>query len=154
MAARKRKSRAPKPKAATSLLDPPWLLDSPDPDEIEPPVDTLDQVLPFEKLTWKNFERLCLRLSSMDGDAEHWRLYGLEGQEQGGIDIYVRRKTTAKYSVWQSKRHKSFGPARIEDAVSELLPVSWTPRKVFYGTGGGRWNDGNLRESSSSRRYA
>jgi len=36
----------------------------------------------------------------------------------------------------------------------ELLPVSWTPRKVFYGTGGGRWNDGNLRESSSSRRSA
>jgi hypothetical protein len=37
-------------------------------------------------------------------------------------------------------------------AVNELLPVSWTPRKVFYGTGGGRWNDGNLRESSSSSR--
>lgn len=37
---------------------------------------------------------------------------------------------------------------------NELLPVSWTPRKVFYGTGGGRWNDGNLRESSSSRRSA
>jgi hypothetical protein len=60
---------------------PSWVLELPDADDIEPPVDTLEQELPFGKLTWQNFERLCLRLAGTDGDAEYYRLYGTEGQE-------------------------------------------------------------------------
>ena len=46
--------------------------------------------MPFGEITWQNFERLCFRLASLDGDVEYSRLYGTAGQEQGGIDIYAR----------------------------------------------------------------
>ena len=74
--------------ADAQMLDaednPLWLLELPDTDNIRPPVDTLKQELPFGELTWKNFERLCLKLAGTDGDAEYYRLYGTEGQDQGG----------------------------------------------------------------------
>jgi hypothetical protein len=105
--------------------NPSWVLELPDADNIEPPVDTLEQELPFGKLKWQNFERLCLRLAATDGDAEYYRLYGTDGQEQGGIDIYVRRRSTAKYATWQSKRRKSFSPGHIEKAVNEFIDGEW-----------------------------
>src|SRR5262245_51824846 len=108
--------------------DPAWLVEPPDCGEIEPPVDTLAQELPFSQITWQNFERLCLRLASTDGDVEHCRLYGTAGQEQGGIDIYVRRKSTTKYASWQSKRHKSFNAAKVEEAITEFLNGGWVEK--------------------------
>src|SRR5579871_6872680 len=105
-----------------------WPLDAPDIDDIAPPVDTLEQELPFDQLSWQNFERLCLKLAATDGDAESFRLYGTEGQEQAGIDIYVRRKLTTKYATWQSKRHKSFSPAQIETAVADFLAGEWAAK--------------------------
>jgi hypothetical protein len=109
---------------------PSWVLDAPDVDDIdvEPPVDTLEQELPFGKLSWQNFERLCLKLAATDGDAEYYRLYGTEGQEQGGIDVYVRRKSTTKYATWQSKRHQSFSSGQIEKAVTNCLSGEWAAK--------------------------
>ena len=89
--------------------NPSWVLELPYAGDLPPPVDAHEQELPFGKITWQNFERLCRRLASTDGDVEYCRLYGTEGQEQGGIDIYVRRRSTTKYATWQSKRHKSSG---------------------------------------------
>ena len=78
------------------------------PSRIDPPVETRHQVLPFDCLAWENFERLCLRLAigrgevvhSADfggnaaadgrGNARDGRLYGVRGQDQQGIDLYVR----------------------------------------------------------------
>jgi hypothetical protein len=97
--------------------NPSWVLELPDAHDLAPPVDTLEQELPFGKITWQNFERLCLRLAASDGDVEYCRLYGTEGQEQGGID---RRRSTTKYATWQSKRHKSFSPGQIETAVTDF----------------------------------
>jgi NACHT domain len=108
--------------------NPAWLLEPPDDTEIAPPIDTLAQELPFGGLTWQNFERLCHRLASQDGDVEYCRLYGTAGQEQGGNDIYVRRTSTTKYATWQSKRHKSFGPAKIDAAVKEFLDGPWAEK--------------------------
>jgi len=105
--------------------DPSWVLELLDADDIRPPVETLKQELPFGELTWQNFERLCLRIAGTDGDAECCRLYGTEGQAQGGIDIYVRRRSTPKYATWQSKRHKSFGPSDIQAAVERFLAHEW-----------------------------
>ena len=84
--------------------------------------------MPFGEITWQNFERLCFRLASLNGDVEYSRLYGTAGQEQGGIDIYVRRTSTTKYATWQSKRHKSFGPAQIDAAVTEFLDGPWAEK--------------------------
>jgi hypothetical protein len=108
--------------------NPAWVLELPDASDLLPPVDTLEQELPFTKLTWQNFERLCLRLADTDGDAEYCRLYGTEGQEQGGIDIYVRRRSTTKCATWQSKRHKSFSPSKIERAVTDFLNGDWAAK--------------------------
>ena len=108
--------------------NPSWVLELPDAHDLAPPVDTLEQELPFGKITWQNFERLCLRLAASDGDVEYCRLYGTEGQEQGGIDIYVRRRSTTKYATWQSKRHKSFSPGQIETAVTDFLAGEWAAK--------------------------
>ncbi|MCP3463094.1 restriction endonuclease [Bradyrhizobium sp. CCGUVB23] len=108
--------------------NPSWVFEPPDAAEITPPVDTLAQELPFGEISWQNFERLCHRLAKSDGDVEYCRLYGTEGQEQGGIDIYVRRTSTTKYATWQSKRHKSFGPADIEKAVKKFLDGPWAEK--------------------------
>jgi hypothetical protein len=108
--------------------NPAWVLEPPDAADVAPPVDTLAQELPFGEITWQNFERLCRRLASLDGDVEYCCLYGTAGQEQGGIDIYVRRTSTTKYATWQSKRHKSFGPAQIDAAVTEFLNGPWAEK--------------------------
>lgn len=87
------------------------------PQDIDPPVETRQQVLPFEQLAWENFERLCLRLARQRGVVEHsvdraagdvetgrmsardartqGRLYGTRGQKQQGIDLYVRASQLA-----------------------------------------------------------
>lgn len=114
--------------ALDSLDNPQWLLTPPDRNIPDPPVVTRSQILPFEKLDWRDFERLCLRLAACEGDAEHWQLYGTEGQSQGGIDILVRRASAGAYSVWQSKRHKIFGPADIKKAVDKFLAGPWASR--------------------------
>ncbi|MFM6053760.1 MAG: hypothetical protein ACKPA7_19400, partial [Sphaerospermopsis kisseleviana] len=50
---------------------PSWLETPPDTNKIDHPVETQQQELPFEKLTWENFERLCLRLARLEGNVEH-----------------------------------------------------------------------------------
>jgi hypothetical protein len=108
--------------------DPVWVFGPPDESDTPPPVETRAQELPFGLLSWQNFERLCLRLARTDGDVERCRLFGTQGQEQGGIDIYVSRKSTPKYAVWQSKRHKSFTPAEVEKSVTEFLDGEWAAK--------------------------
>ena len=108
--------------------NPSWVLELPDAGDLPPPVETHEQELPFGKITWQNFERLCLRLAGTDGDVEYCRLYGTEGQEQGSIDIYVRRRSTTRYATWQSKRHKSFSPGQIEAAVTDFLDGDWAAK--------------------------
>jgi hypothetical protein len=112
--------------------DPVWVFGSPGESDIPPPVETRDQELPFERLSWQNFERLCLRLARTDGDVERCRLFGTQGQEQGGIDIYVSRKSTSKYAVWQSKRHKSFAAAEVKNAVAEFLDGEWAAKSDHF----------------------
>jgi hypothetical protein len=51
------------------------------------PTVTRSQVLPFDELTWENFERLCLRLIRREAEIYQCFLYGERGQKQRGIDI-------------------------------------------------------------------
>lgn len=48
------------------------------------------QLLPLNDLTWENFERLCLRYVRGRGGVVRTQLYGVKGQAQHGIDLYVR----------------------------------------------------------------
>lgn len=95
-----------------------------------PPAETRPQELPFEELTWENFEKLCFRLARLEENVEYCRLYGKPGQEQEGIDLYARRESEEKYTVYQCKREKKFGTAQIKQAVSKFLDGDNWPRKT------------------------
>ena len=92
-----------------------------------PPVTTRTQLLPFEALAWENFERLWHRMMALDGDVEYCARYGSQGEAQEGIDIYAQL-ASGRYHCLQAKRHKSFGAARLRDAVDLFLAGSWAGR--------------------------
>ena len=96
-----------------------------------PPVSTRAQCLPFGQLTWENFERLCHRLVSLEGDVEHCARYGRQGDAQAGIDIYARH-VSGRYHCLQAKRHQSFSAAQIRDAVDLFLGGSWAARAARF----------------------
>jgi hypothetical protein len=130
------------------------------PSSIDPPVETRHQVLPFESLAWENFERLCLRLAIGHGEVVHSadyggaaadgrrsardaRLYGVRGQDQQGIDLYVRlaeipdgRSAGRRYLCLQSRRIAKLTAAKLRKAVSDFLAGKWPPscRVFVYAT--------------------
>ena len=137
-----------------SRIDPPV-------EGIDPPVETRVQVLPFESLAWENFERLCLRLAMERGEVDHSvdhagddpadgrrsardaRLYGTRGQDQQGIDLYVRLppapepvSAERRYLCLQSRRIAKLTPAMLRKAVTDFLAGSWAPasRVFVYAT--------------------
>lgn len=89
------------------------------------PVVTRIQVLPFGELSWENFERLCHRMTALDGDIEHCVRYGRQGDAQEGIDIYARQ-ADSRYHCLQAKRHSSFSATKLRDAVDLFLAGSWS----------------------------
>jgi len=112
-----------------------WLWTPPTGEPISPPASSRQQVLPFDQLTWDNFERLCLRLALQEGAPEEVQVqrYGRAGQRQHGIDILVRHPTTEQHEAWQCKRWKTFTPARIRAAVDKFLRGKWAERtSVFH----------------------
>ena len=110
---------------ATKVGIPTYLL-VPGPDSSVPtPVETLAQDLPFDKLTWENFERLCLRVVESESTIEQCHEYGTRGQDQHGIDLLARNRNDGSISVYQCKRVRAFGPASIQAAVTKFLQESW-----------------------------
>lgn len=92
---------------------------------LKPPVNSNLQELPFKDVTWENFEKLCLRLARLETDVEHCQRYGVKGDDQDGIDLYARQRTSPNYVVYQCKNEKQFGATKIENAVSEFLEGAW-----------------------------
>ncbi len=103
---------------------PSWL-ETPPLSQVNPPVETRKQELPFGELSWEDFERLCLRMARLEANVEHCQLYGIRGQKQEGIDIYARKKFADKYWVYQCKRVNDFGPTKIRNAVLKFLEGEW-----------------------------
>ncbi len=110
----------------------PAYLSSPPEDQPAPPIEVRKHELPIEQQTWKDFERLCFRLASSEGEIERCALYGTEGQSQEGIDIFSKRPAAVKYSVYQCKHECDFGPAKIEKAVTQFLQGSWKDRSERF----------------------
>ena len=92
------------------------------------PVQPRIQILPLNELPWDSFQRLCARLAQRCGNVERSQEYGLPGQNQEGIDIYVRRRESSRYSVWQCKRYQKFHRSLVEKTVSDFLNGSWAPK--------------------------
>jgi hypothetical protein len=106
---------------------PSWL-ETPPSSNISPPVDTKKQELPFHELSWEDFEKLCLRIVKKEEKIDHCQIYGERGQNQEGIDLYARQKQSDKFSVYQCKRQKDFGPAKIEAAVKKFVEGEWVKK--------------------------
>jgi len=87
----------------------------------QPPITGTTHTLPFDKLSPRDFERLCLWLVEREGyeRAEH---LGAAGSEQGR-DIVAWREG----ALWafQCKRVRSFGP---KDALAEVEKVLGLPQ--------------------------
>jgi len=104
-----------------------------DPDKCPaPPVQSKLQDLPFEQITWQNFERLCLRLVRLEAEIEFCRFYGSQGDEQEGIDLYAKKGTDPKYFVYQCKNEGQFGPAKIAGAVQDFLKGEWVEKTSTF----------------------
>ncbi len=100
---------------------------------VEPPVETKRQELPFDELTWENFEKLCLRLVQSEANSEDYcQRYGERGDEQAGIDLYARKHLEEKYTVYQCKCEKDFGPKKIKSAVDKFLEGDWVDKTKTF----------------------
>jgi hypothetical protein len=110
-----------------------YIYERPSP-QVNPPVNTKSQLLPFNELSWEDFERLTLRYAKSFGNIEDSAaLYGRKGQKQDGIDIYARKNSTNEYAVYQCKRYKSFSSRDIKDAIEEFVRGGWYEKSsLFY----------------------
>ena len=109
---------------------PEYLLKKPTPPtSIPAPVLTRPQRLPFEKLTWENFEHLCKSLIELDQEVTTCHFYGRPGQNQRGIDLiaYPIHFQAGRPRVYQCKRVETFGRAHIKRAVDRFLESKWKP---------------------------
>lgn len=97
-----------------------------------PPVETRIQELPYDKLEWDNFERLCARLVVCEADVEVCRPYGTQGDVQEGIDIYAKVFSSERYTVYQCKREKHFEPAKIKNAISTFLQGDYVDKSETF----------------------
>lgn len=92
---------------------------------IDLPVRPRLQTLPLNELPWEIFQRLCARIAQRTGDVEFSQEYGVPGQSQEGIDIYVRIRSTGRYSIWQCKRYQKVSRSEIKTAVDQFIKGEW-----------------------------
>lgn len=83
---------------------------------VDPPIDTAIQELPLEKLSWEDFEKLCLTIVQTNFSINDCEIYGIKGQAQEGIDIFARQQN-GRYSSYQCKRYQEFDLSDINKAV-------------------------------------
>jgi hypothetical protein len=93
---------------------------------------TRPQLLPLNDLTWENFERLCLRYVRTRGSVVRAQLYGVKGQPQHGIDIYIRLAEPARYEVYQSKKLESLTAGDIANATDKFIRGKWFGRSKAF----------------------
>ncbi len=89
----------------------------------EPPTRPQLSHLNWQRISWQNFERLCLRLIDEDPSVVSPRLYGRQGQDQQGIDLYALNPNTGKYVVYQCKRVQAFRTRDFQLLGDEFLHV-------------------------------
>ncbi len=95
----------------------------------KPPVETRAQILPFNELSWKDFERLILKIVRRECEIEDCVLYGTQGQAQEGIDILaVHRDQQSSKICYQCKNVVKFGPSDIIFAIDKFLAGQWADK--------------------------
>ena len=89
-----------------------------------PPVEARTAELPFDQLSWQDFERLVFRLVRKNADVVYCAPYGRPGQAQDGIDVYARL-SGGGHICWQARNRKDVSTSDIEKAVDDLLKGKW-----------------------------
>lgn len=91
-----------------------------------PPINSSIQQLPLEDLHWEDFEQLCVHLLDKRCELGTVQPYGLQGQNQLGIDVLGFNKRTQEYEVIQCKCYKGlFSKSDLEAAVTRFLDGKW-----------------------------
>lgn len=86
--------------------------------KIPPPVRSIHDRLPVDRLPPLDFERFCHAfVTGLEGVVQASRR-GTSGDQQGGIDLVVEWADGHR-SAFQCKRWKEFGPAAVERVVRE-----------------------------------
>ena len=91
---------------------------------VESPVETRVAQLPYDQLSWQDFERLVFRLARQDSDVVYCARYGRPGQAQDGIDVYAR-VAGGGHICWQARNWENVSPSNIEKAVDDFLKGKW-----------------------------
>ena len=91
---------------------------------VAPPVEPRIAKLPFDQLSWQDFERVVFRLASKISDVVYCALYGRPGQDQHGIDVYARL-SGGGHICWQARNRQDVGPSDITNAVDDFLEDKW-----------------------------
>ena len=103
---------------------PRYLLELPESVVEAPPVETRIPELPWDQLSWRDFERLVFRLARQNPDVVYCAPYGRPGQAQDGIDVYARL-TGGGHICWQARNRKDVGTSDIKKAVDDFLKGKW-----------------------------
>jgi hypothetical protein len=91
------------------------------PDEVtHAPVDPLLDLLPTNMMSWPNFERLLKRVTREVEGLRAVQLYGVPGQDQGGIDI-VGINPAGENEAVQGKKYQTFTVGDLDKAVGKYL---------------------------------
>jgi hypothetical protein len=83
------------------------------------------QDLPFNEITWEQFEAICFAYIETQPNTLHAELYGVPGGDQRGIDILAHQRTDGKgveLWVYQCKRykHKKYTAALLEADLTKM----------------------------------
>ncbi len=101
-----------------------------------PKVTATTHTLPFDKLSPRDFERLCLWLVKRNGWLRPEHL-GEAGSEQGR-DVVAWKAIDQGEQLWffQCKRYKSIGPATLNKGVDKYnaLPQTERPHGIVFVT--------------------
>jgi hypothetical protein len=89
---------------------------------IKPPVQPRLQDLPFNELSWEQFEALCVALVEANPLTIDCHLYGVQGDYQRGIDIVATQRGANGAEVWayQCKRYKEYTPGKLKEAMDKM----------------------------------
>lgn len=91
---------------------------------VEPSVDPQLEHLPFDQLTWENFERLLLRVAKDVEGLRNVQLFGDRGQRQKGLDV-IGINSDTKVEGIQSKRKKTFTTTDLDAAVKKYTDATF-----------------------------
>ena len=111
---------------------PTWLLKPPTGPAVRPPTETRSQTLPFNELSWEDFERLVLRLVRCQGDIAYCSLYGTKGQSQDGLDIVAFTGNSEEVYCFQCKRETVFGASKIRKSINKFLSGEWAKKSSKF----------------------